>query len=63
MLHERLLSVFGFSAEDGFDQVLWYFQRSETNWGGWAMGGLPIGGVLHAGDLNQSFNITQNYIV
>lgn len=48
--------VFVISAEDGFDQVLWYFQWSEANWGSWALGGLPIGGILHAGDFNQSIH-------
>ena len=36
--------------EDGVDQVLRHLQRGEAHGGGGALGGLPAGGVLHAGE-------------
>lgn len=48
-----VMLAFVCTAEDGFDQVLWHFQWSEANRGGWALGGLSTRGVLHAGDLSR----------
>lgn len=40
------------AAEDGSYQMLWYFQRGQAHWSGWALGGLSTGRVLYAGYQN-----------